>query len=138
MTGTDRRRHAPGRPPRAPNTGKRRYSVKTWKCFNDVFNCLPICAVIDDKVFCVHGGLSPELKKIDQINKLVRPSDVPDVGLLCDFLWRYLPSCGSALLWFYHCAALQRLHPALHAPAVLLPLNCPKLPTRTGEGAEPM
>lgn len=53
----------------------------------DVFNCLPVAALIDDKVLCMHGGLSPELTNLDQINKIIRPTDVPDRGLLCDLLW---------------------------------------------------
>ena len=35
----------------------------------------------------MHGGLSPELNKIDTIKNIVRPTDVPDTGLLCDLLW---------------------------------------------------
>jgi len=35
----------------------------------------------------MHGGLSPELKNMDQIRNISRPVDVPDVGLLCDLLW---------------------------------------------------
>jgi len=66
---------------------KRRYSVKLWKEFNDTLNCLPLAAVIDDKIFCVHGGLSPEMRKLDDIRNLPRPSAVPDQGMLCDFLW---------------------------------------------------
>ena len=44
---------------------KRRYSIKLWKIFTDVFNCLPVSALIDEKIFCMHGGLSPELKSLE-------------------------------------------------------------------------
>ena len=66
---------------------KRRYNVKLWKSFVDLFNCLPIAGSIDDKIFMVHGGLSPELKTVDQLQKIMRPTDVPEEGLLCDILW---------------------------------------------------
>lgn len=35
----------------------------------------------------MHGGLSPELKSLEQIKRIPRPTDVPDTGLLCDLLW---------------------------------------------------
>ena len=66
---------------------KRRYSIKLWKIFSDVFNCLPVSALIDEKILCMHGGLSPDLKSLDQIKNIMRPTDVPDTGLLCDLLW---------------------------------------------------
>jgi serine/threonine-protein phosphatase PP1 catalytic subunit len=66
---------------------KRRHTIKLWKIFTDCFNCLPIAALIDDKILCMHGGLSPELVKVDSIKNIVRPTDVPDTGLLCDLLW---------------------------------------------------
>ncbi|KAK2960584.1 putative Serine/threonine-protein phosphatase [Blattamonas nauphoetae] len=66
---------------------KARYSVNLWRLFIDCFNCLPLCAIIDDSIFCTHGGLSPELVKIDQLRKIQRPTDIPDHGLLCDLLW---------------------------------------------------
>ncbi len=66
---------------------KRRFSIRLWRVFSDVFNCLPVAAVIDEKIFCMHGGLSPELKNLDQIKNIMRPTDVPDTGLLCDLLW---------------------------------------------------
>ncbi|PIA49211.1 hypothetical protein AQUCO_01300212v1 [Aquilegia coerulea] len=66
---------------------KRRFNVRLWKAFTDCFNCLPVAALIDDKILCMHGGLSPELKNLDQIRNLARPADVPDQGLLCDLLW---------------------------------------------------
>jgi hypothetical protein len=67
---------------------KRRYSIKLWKIFSDCFNCLPVSALIDEKILCMHGGLSPELNEgLFQIADLPRPCDVPDVGLMCDLLW---------------------------------------------------
>jgi serine/threonine-protein phosphatase PP1 catalytic subunit len=66
---------------------KRRYSIKLWKTFSDVFNCLPVSALVDEKILCMHGGLSPELQSLQQIADLQRPCDVPNVGLMCDLLW---------------------------------------------------
>ncbi|KAI7731839.1 hypothetical protein M8C21_011214 [Ambrosia artemisiifolia] len=66
---------------------KRRFNVKLWKTFSDCFNCLPVAALIDEKILCMHGGLSPDLNNLDQIKNLRRPTDVPDSGLLCDLLW---------------------------------------------------
>lgn len=36
--------------------GKRRYNIKLWKTFTDCFNCLPVAAIVDEKIFCCHGG----------------------------------------------------------------------------------
>jgi serine/threonine-protein phosphatase PP1 catalytic subunit len=66
---------------------KRRYSIKLWKTFTDTFNCMPVAAVVDEKVFCMHGGLSPDLHSMEQIRQILRPTDVPDSGLICDLLW---------------------------------------------------
>ncbi len=59
---------------------KRRYSIKLWKNFTDCFNALPVVALLDDKILCMHGGLSPDLNTIDDIKKIVRPTDVPEQG----------------------------------------------------------
>ena len=66
---------------------KRRYSVRLWRLFSACFNCLPVAALVDGRVLCVHGGLSPHLRSLDQIRRLPRPCDVPEEGLLCDLLW---------------------------------------------------
>jgi len=60
--------------------GKRRYNIKLWKTFTDCFNCLPIAAIIDEKIFTMHGGLSPDLSSMEQIRRVMRPTDVPDTG----------------------------------------------------------
>lgn len=67
--------------------GKRRYNIKIWKIFTDCFNCLPVCAIIDEKIICMHGGLSPDLNKIDLIHKILRPCEVPDTGKIVLFIY---------------------------------------------------
>ncbi|KAK4746152.1 hypothetical protein SAY87_012464 [Trapa incisa] len=66
---------------------KRRFNVRLWKIFTDCFSCLPVAAIIDDKILCMHGGLSPDLQSLNQIAEIKRPTDVPEFGLLCDLLW---------------------------------------------------
>ncbi|KAJ7032150.1 Metallo-dependent phosphatase-like protein [Mycena alexandri] len=66
---------------------KRRYNIKVWRAFIDCFNCFPIAAIVDEKIFAMHGGLSPDLQSMDQIRRIMRPTDIPDTGLLSDLLW---------------------------------------------------
>ncbi|ORX96578.1 Metallo-dependent phosphatase [Basidiobolus meristosporus CBS 931.73] len=66
---------------------KRRCNIKIWKTFINVFDTLPIAALVAGKIFCVHGGLSPHLQHMDDIRRIERPTDIPDYGLLNDLLW---------------------------------------------------
>ena len=66
---------------------KRRYNLRIWKIFSDCFNWLPISSIVNSKILCMHGGLSPDLKELKNIKQIVRPTEVPDKGLLCDLLW---------------------------------------------------
>lgn len=58
-----------------------------WSSINRTFDYMPVAATIDDIIFCTHGGLSPSLRNMDQINQIRRPSDVPKYGLMRDLLW---------------------------------------------------
>jgi|EP00029_Vermamoeba_vermiformis_P011171 serine/threonine-protein phosphatase 6 catalytic subunit len=62
-------------------------SATPWKMFTQIFDLLNVAAVIGNKVFCVHGGLSPELKTIDQIRTIKRDQEIPIQGAYCDLMW---------------------------------------------------
>lgn len=65
---------------------------------NDALISLPLCAIVNNKIFCVHGGLSPSLVTLDNINEINRFMPIPDSGLLCDLLWSD-PSLNIDSLW---------------------------------------
>ena len=48
---------------------------------------MPAAALIEKKILCMHGGLSPNMFEVQNINKIERPCDIPPEGLLCDLLW---------------------------------------------------
>ncbi|KAJ1456958.1 Metallo-dependent phosphatase-like protein [Pelagophyceae sp. CCMP2097] len=79
---------------------KRRYSIKLWRIFGDCFNCMPVAAIVEEKILCMHGGLSPELEKLSQISSIQRPTEVPEEGVLCDLLWSDPESAVSG--WGYN------------------------------------
>ena len=58
-----------------------------WREFTDLFDFLPVAAVVDDAVFCVHGGLSPSLQTLEQIALLDRFQEIPSEGGLADLVW---------------------------------------------------
>jgi len=62
-------------------------NINVWKYFTDMFDYLTVCALVDDSIFCVHGGLSPSIATLDQIRVLERFKDVPDEGPITDLLW---------------------------------------------------
>ena len=67
---------------------QRKYgSVNVWKMCTNVFDLFQLAAVIESKVFCVHGGLSPNVHLIDDIRKLDRKQEVPRDGAMSDILW---------------------------------------------------
>ena len=66
---------------------KRRYSIRLWKTFSECFKYLPVSALIENRIICMHGGLSPELTSLSKLEEIQRPCVVPDSGLLCDILW---------------------------------------------------
>ena len=62
-------------------------NANPWRYFNDLFDYLPIAAIIEGKIFCVHGGLSPLISTVDQIRLINRKQEIPHEGAYCDLMW---------------------------------------------------
>ncbi|KAK9817874.1 hypothetical protein WJX72_003508 [[Myrmecia] bisecta] len=62
-------------------------SVNVWRYCTDIFDYLSLSALIDNRIFCVHGGLSPTITTVDQIRTIDRKQEVPHDGAMCDLLW---------------------------------------------------
>lgn len=62
-------------------------SITVWRYCTEVFDYLSLSAIIDGKIFCVHGGLSPSIQYLDQIRSIDRKQEVPHDGPMCDLLW---------------------------------------------------
>jgi diadenosine tetraphosphatase ApaH/serine/threonine PP2A family protein phosphatase len=62
-------------------------NANPWKYCVEVFDYLNLAAVVDGRVLCVHGGLSPALSSIDQVQVLERVQEIPHQGPYCDLMW---------------------------------------------------
>ncbi|TFY68094.1 hypothetical protein EVG20_g3697 [Dentipellis fragilis] len=64
-----------------------KYSERVYDACINSFCALPVCALLDGKFFCVHGGISPELNTLADIERMDRFQEPASFGLLCDLLW---------------------------------------------------
>ncbi|KAK3387585.1 Metallo-dependent phosphatase-like protein [Podospora didyma] len=62
-------------------------NASVWKSCCQVFDFLVLAAIVDGTVLCVHGGLSPEIRTIDQIRVVARAQEIPHEGAFCDLVW---------------------------------------------------
>jgi len=62
-------------------------NANVWKTFTDLFDFLPITALIESQIFCLHGGLSPDIETLDTVRLIDRFQEVPHEGPMCDLLW---------------------------------------------------
>lgn len=66
--------------------------IYAWQRINQLFNWLPLAALIENKIICMHGGIGRSIEKVEQIEALQRPLTM-DAGtdrervVLMDLLW---------------------------------------------------
>lgn len=64
-----------------------KYDMEVYECFLSAFDTMPLVAIVNEEYLCMHGGVSPNMRTLDQINQANRFQEVPVTGLLCDILW---------------------------------------------------
>ena len=62
-------------------------NTNPWKYFTELFDYIPLAAIIEGKIFCIHGGLSPYVSTVDQIRLINRKCEIPHDGAFCDLMW---------------------------------------------------
>lgn len=60
--------------------------TKAYTSMTKLFNYLPLAAVIGGKILCLHGGIFPEFKMLDQLKSIQRPADVKS-DFMTNLLW---------------------------------------------------
>lgn len=103
------------------------HGIWAWERFNTLFNWMPLAAVIEKRVICMHGevfyfiflapncfegGIGKSVESVEQLETLVRPLTMENGGsVLMDLLWRRgAPrSSGCKTYSFYATATRQRM-----------------------------
>lgn len=71
----------------------RRYSPKVYDAFNDTFNCMPLCALVGERILCMHGGMSPDMKDLSSLANLKRFAAFLRIQIIpffqADSVWQY-------------------------------------------------
>lgn len=62
-------------------------NASVWKACCQVFDFMTLGAIIEGKILCVHGGLSPEIRTLDQVRVVARAQEIPHEGAFCDLVW---------------------------------------------------
>ena len=63
----------------------KKYNLNVYDLANECFDYLPLAAIVNDSVFCVHGGISPKISRADEIDDFVKEKHVE--GEIADLLW---------------------------------------------------
>ena len=62
-------------------------NANAWRYCTDVFDYLGLSALVDGKALCVHGGLSPDVRTLDQVRTIERQCEIPHEGPFADLVW---------------------------------------------------
>ena len=66
------------------------HDESVYEAFIESFYAMPLAAMVNNDIhdyLCMHGGISPKLTTIDDINRINRFVEPGESGFLCDLLW---------------------------------------------------
>lgn len=72
---------------RTPELGLAKYDQEVYEALMDLFDRLPLAAIVNNKFLCVHGGISTSIETLQDIDKIQRVREIPKIGPLCDLVW---------------------------------------------------
>jgi serine/threonine-protein phosphatase 2B catalytic subunit len=64
-----------------------KYDLALYDMIMESFDMLPLAAIVDKSFFCVHGGLSPDINRLQEVAAINRFQEIPREGAMCDLLW---------------------------------------------------
>ncbi|CAD8179739.1 unnamed protein product [Paramecium pentaurelia] len=64
-----------------------KYDQEVYEAIMASFDNMPLVALINNKFLCLHGGISPDLKSLADVERIDRFREPPKAGLFCDILW---------------------------------------------------
>lgn len=64
-----------------------KFDLEVYERIMESFDLLPISCIVNNKFFCVHGGISPSIRYLKDINGIDRKTEIPNKGGFCDLLW---------------------------------------------------
>lgn len=68
-------------------SGLKKYDQQVYDLVMELFDTLPLACLVNGRFLCVHGGISHDLKTINDIERIDRFREIPKTGLFCDIVW---------------------------------------------------
>lgn len=66
--------------------------AEIYQKFVELFDFFPLCALIENQIFCLHGGLSRDCSNLDEIRSIDRKMEIPQDGIFLFCLFRFVLS----------------------------------------------